>query len=169
MTTPIIMLVLMVAPYAIARVWSLGTLREVDLRAAAAVGLTVLFIFTGVGHFIQTEPMSQMLPPWVPERVLLVYLTGALEFAIAAGFMIRRSRQLTGWVAATILVLFFPANIYSALNQIPMGGHEWGPVYLLIRVPLQLAILLWVYWFTIKQPNPTVETDARKNGTRGSP
>jgi len=157
MTTPIIMLVLMVAPFAIARIWSLITRREVDLRAAAAVGLTVLFVFTGVGHFIQTEPMSQMLPPWVPERVLLVYLTGVLEFAIAVGFMLRRSRQLTGWVAATILVLFFPANIYAALNQIPMGGHEWGPVYLLIRAPLQLAIVLWVYWFTIKQPNPGVQ------------
>jgi len=27
--------------------------------------------------------MAQMLPPWVPEQMLLVYLTGGLEFAIA--------------------------------------------------------------------------------------
>lgn len=169
MKTPIIMLVLMVTPFVIARIWSLFTRREVDLRTAAAVGLTALFIFTGVGHFIQTEPMSQMLPPWVPERVLLVYLTGVLEFTIAAGFVIRRSRQLTGRVAATILVVFFPANIYAALNQIPMGGHEWGPVYLLIRVPLQLAILLWVYWFTIKQPNFALNPDTLQVGSARPP
>jgi hypothetical protein len=33
-----------------------------------------------------------------------------------------------------------------------MGGHEWGPVYLLIRAPLQAIIVFWVYWFTIRQP-----------------
>ena len=52
---------------------------------------------------------------------------GFLEFAIAAGFLIRKFRRFTGWVAALTLLLFFPANIYAALNHIPMGGHEWGP------------------------------------------
>jgi uncharacterized membrane protein len=94
-----------------------------------------------------------MLPPWVPERVLLVYLTGVLEFAMAAGFLVRKSRRLTGWATTAVLVLFFPVNIYAALNQIPMGGHAWGPVYLLIRAPLQVIILLWVYWFTIRGPD----------------
>ena len=32
-------------------------------------------------------------------------------------------------MAAAVLVLFFPANIYAAINHIPMGGHAWGPVY----------------------------------------
>jgi hypothetical protein len=33
-----------------------------------------------------------------------------------------------------------------------MGGHAWGPAYLLVRVPLQLAVLLWVYRFVLRQP-----------------
>ena len=152
MTTPLIMLVLMIGPYAIARLLSVLTQRQYNLRGAAAIGLALLFIFTGIGHFTQTEPMSQMLPSWVPARVLLVYLTGILELAIAAGFLIPRSRRLTGWAAAIMLILFLPANIYAAINQVPMGGHAWGPVYLLIRAPLQLAILLWIYWFTIREP-----------------
>jgi uncharacterized membrane protein len=94
-----------------------------------------------------------MLPPGVPTAVILVYLTGVLEFSIAAGFLVRKSRRFTGGVAAAVLILFFPANIYAALNHIPMGGHAWGPVYLLIRAPLQAIILLWVYWFTIRRPN----------------
>jgi uncharacterized membrane protein len=90
-----------------------------------------------------------MLPPWVPGRMLLVYLTEVLEFAIAVGFLVPKSRRFIGWLAALVLVLFFPANIYAAINYIPMGGHTWGPVYLLIRAPLQAIILFWVYWFTI--------------------
>jgi uncharacterized membrane protein len=154
MTTPIIMLVLMMAPYLAVRILSAVAHREFDARGAAAIGLGILFIFTGIGHFVQTEPMAQMLPPWVPERTLLVYLTGGLEFAIALGFFVPKYRRFTGWVATATLVLFFPANIYAAINHIPMGGHAWGPVYLLIRAPLQVIILFWVYWFTIKQPTP---------------
>lgn len=159
MTTPIIMLLLMMAPYLVVRVASAITRRDFDLRGAAAIGLGILFILTGTGHFIQTEPMAQMLPPWVPARVLLVYLTGVLEFAIAVGFLVPQSRRFTGLIAAVVLVLFFPANIYAAIHYVPMGGHAWGPVYLLIRAPLQAIILFWVYWFTIRQRNMALHAD----------
>lgn len=159
MTTPIIMLVLMTAPYLVLRMLSAIRQRAFDARGSAAIGLGILFIFTGVGHFIQTEPMVQMLPPWVPERVLLVYLTGVLEFAIAIGFLVPKARRFTGYVAAAVLVLFFPLNIYAAINHVPMGGHAWGPVYLLLRAPLQAIILFWVYWFVIRQPNTPLNAD----------
>lgn len=150
MTNLIVMLVLMLAPYLVVRIASTVTRRDFDVRAAAAIGVGFLFIFTGIGHFIQTEPMVQMLPPWVPARTFLVYGTGGLEFAIAIGFFVPKFRRCSGWVAAAALVLFFPANIYAAIQHIPMGGHAWGPVYLFVRVPLQAFILLWVYWFAIR-------------------
>jgi uncharacterized membrane protein len=150
MTVPLIMLILLVTPYGVLRVVRMLTDREFDLHNGGVIGLTLLFILTGIGHFTDTDSMAQMLSPWVPARVGIIYLTGVLEFAIAAGFLFRRFRRLTGWVAATMLVLFFPANIYAAIYHVPQGGHAWGPVYLLIRAPLQLIIFLWVYWFTIR-------------------
>jgi hypothetical protein len=42
MTTPIIMLVLMIGPYAIARSFSVVTGRQFDLRSAAAIGLAFM-------------------------------------------------------------------------------------------------------------------------------
>lgn len=143
MITPMIMLALMVSPWLALR-----------SRTAGVFGLGILFIFTGVGHFIQTEPMTQMLPGFVPLRVPLVYLTGLLEFAIAAGFFMPSTRHRAGWAAAAVLVLFFPANIYAAFAQVPMGGHAWGPAYLLLRAPLQAAIVAWVWWFALRDPAP---------------
>jgi uncharacterized membrane protein len=140
MTTPIIMLALMAGPWLVLRT-----------RDAAAIGLALLFVFTASGHFLQTEAMAQMLPPWVAARVALVYATGVLELAIAIALLIPDTRRAAGWMAAAVLVLFFPANIYAAMNHVPMGGHAWGPVYLLVRAPLQIVILAWVYWFTIRQ------------------
>ncbi len=170
MTTPIIMLVLMIAPYLVGRVISAVTRRDFNGCGLAASGLGIMFMFTGFGHFAQTDPMAQMLPPWVPERTFLVYLTGVLEFAIAAGFLAPKSRKITGWVAAAVLVVFFPVNIYAAINHIPMGGHAWGPVYLLIRAPLQAIVLFWVYWFTIRQPKtaPQAHAPGLADDNRGS-
>jgi hypothetical protein len=64
MTTPIIMLTLMIGPYLAGLVVSAVAQREFDARCTAALGLALLFTFTGIGHFIQTEPMTLMLPPW---------------------------------------------------------------------------------------------------------
>ena len=40
---------------------------------------SLFFIFTSIGHFISTEGMAAMLPPSVPYRIELIYLTGVLE------------------------------------------------------------------------------------------
>ncbi len=145
------MLVLMISPYAVAHIMSAVLHREFDLQRAACIGLTILFVFTGIGHFIKTASMAAMLPLWVPLREIQVYLTGLLEFAIAAGFLLKKTRCMTGWIAAFMLTLFFPVNVYAAINHIPIGGHAWGPIYLLIRAPLQLIIVFWIYWFSIRQ------------------
>ena len=34
---------------------------------------------------------------------------------------------------------------YAALQHVPMGGHAWGPVYLLVRAPLQIFVLWWIW------------------------
>jgi uncharacterized membrane protein len=144
------MLVLMTAPYGILRLINFVTGCERDLRDAAAFGLAMLFAFTGSGHFADTDSMVQMLPSWVPARMLLVYLTGIFEFGIATGFLLRKSRRAAGCIAAALLILFFPANVYAAIHHVPQGGHAWGPIYLLIRAPVQLLILFWNYWFVIR-------------------
>lgn len=150
MITPIVLLILLTAPYLVARLLASSGRRGPDPKAAAAIGLGLVFLFTASGHFIQTEPMAQMLPAWVPGRTPLVYLTGVLEIAIAIGCFIPRHRHLAGLSAVAVLILFFPANIYAALHQVPMGGHAWGPVYLLVRAPLQGILVVWAWWFTLR-------------------
>ena len=150
MLTPLVMLALLTGPYLVARAAPRLAGRS-DPRRAAALGLALMFAFTALGHFAQPGPMAEMLPPWIPGRILLVYLSGVLELALAAAFLVERWRTYAGWIAAALLIGFFPLNVYAALQRVPMGGHAWGPAYLLVRGPVQLAILLWVYWFTIRR------------------
>jgi len=151
MTTPAIMLGLLVAPLLITTLWR--TIRgrlPCEPATAGCWGVALVFWFTGVGHFIRTAPMAEMLPPWVPARVPLVYLTGFIELAAAVAILIPRCRRVTGMALIAMLVAFLPVNILAAVNRVPMGGHAWGPIYLLVRAPLQAVLIGWIAWFTTR-------------------
>ena len=78
------------------------------------------------------------------------YITGLVELLIAVMLFIPRFQVLGAKIAIAVLVVFFPANIYAAFHSIGLGGHQWGPVYLLIRTPLQLLVIAWAYCLCIK-------------------
>lgn len=59
------------------------------------------------------------------------------------------SRTL-GILLCLFLVGVLPANIDAAIRRVPFGGHGCGLIYLLVRVPLQAALLWWIYWFVVR-------------------
>ena len=81
--------------------------------------------------------------------LLLAFLV--LEFLVGIALFFRHFRLKAAWVAIVIFVLFFPANIYSALNSVGLGGHQWDPAYLFIRAPLQAILIAWTYFLCIKK------------------
>lgn len=154
MTTPIIILCLLMLPAVVGVMVSwlrhkpLPSSRE-EFHPYACWGLGIAFLFFSVGHVAKTAGMIEMLPPWVPQREFLVYITGVLELAIGLALFIPRLQLQAAKLAAVVLIVFFPANVYAAFNSVGLGGHQWGPVYLLIRGPLQLLLLSWTWFLCI--------------------
>ena len=143
------LLLLLVAPYLILALlerWTGGF--KLTSSKRARVGLSLFFIFTAIGHFIRTEEMAAMVPPFIPYRVELIYLTGVFELLGAIGVWIPRLARLTGFLLILMLIGLLPANIYSAINRVDFGGHGSGPAYLLVRVPFQLFAIWWTYFAT---------------------
>jgi len=140
-----IILTLLLLPY-----WLL-TLAHVPEVLRGRVGVALVFAFTGVGHFIKTSAMTQMLPAWVPMRLPLVYITGVFELLAAAAILYTPLSRHVGLALCVFLLLIVPSNIYAAWTRVDFGGHAAGPVYLLVRIPLQLFLIGWVYWFAVRQ------------------
>ena len=106
-----------------------------------------LFIAAGIYHFAEPHGFANMLPEWVPFRMPLVYLTGILEFLLAALLLLPAVRRLAGTAAAWYLVLIFPANLYAAWAGIPAPGLEDTPkAALWIRLLFQPLLIWWVLW-----------------------
>ena len=110
------------------------------------------FIIAGVLHFIVPELYVQIIPPFFPAPLVLVYLSGLAEIAVGIGLLIPRTRQPAAWATVVLLVAIFPANIYMAthgvvIDGMPGGGDpselvRWG------RLPMQGLLILWALWYT---------------------
>ena len=150
MINPIITLLLLFSPLITFYLYSKVMGKPLLLGKVACWGLGMAFSFFFMGHFVKTAGMVEMLPVWMPLRLELVYFTGVLELAIAIALFIPRYQVRSAKIAIVVLVLFFPVNIYSAINAIGLGGHQWGPIYLLVRAPLQTALVFWAYFLCAK-------------------
>lgn len=141
-------------------------------RTRAKVGVSLLFLVTASGHFTQTAAMAQMLPPWVPSRVGIIYVTGVLELLGAIGIWVPGMAKPTGLCLILMLVGVFPSNVYAALNRVPFGGHESGPVYLLVRLPFQVMLIAWIYKATgqrwLQRATSAAGSGSRHEGETGS-
>jgi uncharacterized membrane protein len=120
------------------------------------LGITCVFLFTGIGHFLQSRQMSGMIPVRVPEawRLPIIYGSGVFEIIAAVSVLVPGWSRVVGIVLCAFLVLVLPANIDAAIRRVPFGGHAAGPRYLVLRVPLQVFLLAWIYWFAIRANVP---------------
>jgi uncharacterized membrane protein len=150
MLTPFLIIAILTSPWLLAqvgrKVWKTKALPE----TAGIIGLGLAFLFFALGHFVQADQMVRLVPPFVPFRSELIFMTGLLEIVIAILLFIPSTRRYGAVAAFAVLILFFPANVYGALNAADYGGHALGPIYLLIRLPLQLLLLFWTYWFGLR-------------------
>jgi uncharacterized membrane protein len=91
-----------------------------------------------------------LLPPFVPARRALIYITGILEIALGIAVLTTPNPFYVGLFIIAYLIAIFPSNVYAAIRRIPFGSHSMGPKYLFARLPLQLLLIWWTYWFTVK-------------------
>ncbi len=154
MVTPLIIVCLMSSPLLLALLISGVRNTALNRRRYACWGLGLTFIFFFIGHMMKTQGMVEMLPPWMPLRIELIYITGVLELAIGIALFIPRFQRRAAQLSIVVFVVFFPANIYAATSSIGLGGHQCGPVYLWIRAPLQILLIVWAYVFCLDKPIP---------------
>ena len=147
--TLLFLLLLLLGPYLLLTLLGRWIVRfRIASSKRARVGLSLFFVITASQHFINTQPMAAMIPPAIPYRTEIVYLTGVLELLGAIGVWIPRLVRLTGLLLILMLIAILPANLYSAINRIEFGGHGAGVAYLLVRIPFQLFVMWWTYFAT---------------------
>lgn len=108
--------------------------------------LAVLFIGAGLNHFRAPAFYVNIMPPYLPWHLFLVYLSGVFEVALGIMLFIPRLARLAGWGMIALLIAVFPANLHMAMN--PDLFPDVPRAVLYIRLPLQAVFIAWAYWYT---------------------
>lgn len=127
---------------------------ENRIAQSARIGMSVMLLFTSLGHFMFAEGMSMMIPDFIPFKIEMVYLTGVIEIAAAIGLLIPKFRVLTAWLLIIFFVLILPSNVKEGMEHINLYEANYngkGPEYLWFRIPLQLFFIVWIYLSSIRK------------------
>ncbi len=120
---------------------------------AGNIAMGVMLLFTAIGHFKFKTSMAAMIPLFIPKKVEIILFTGVLEILFAIALQIEEIRYYTGIALIIFLMTIIPANIYAAKHRInyeDLYKPGPGPKYLWFRIPFQLFLITWVWYFSVR-------------------
>lgn len=148
-------LLLLVVAYAVLRVVRPGH----PSRARWRIALGLAMAIAGAMHLLNPEPFVQHLPPQVPGRLLVVWVSGVIEIGLGLALVVpSRWTSAVGTALAVYLVLVFPANVYVAAAGIDVEGQPGG-VYPWVRLVFQPLFVWLAAWSSRPVGGGRVATD----------
>ena len=104
----------------------------------------IFYVIVGVKHFQNPSWFVQIIPPILPYKYELVYLSGFFEILLGILLMIPRFQSTAAKGLIILLICVYPANIYLAqTNGAALGISpfiEWG------RLPFQFVFIGLAFW-----------------------
>ncbi len=120
--------------------------------------MSLIYVAAGISHYLNPERYIEIMPPWLPQPLFLVYMSGMFEFLFGVLLMHRLTRQFAAWGIIILLIAVFPANIQMAINYTEIQHpYLWLAV---LRLPLQIFLIWWAWVYTQK---PAVNAKGKNN------
>jgi uncharacterized membrane protein len=129
-----------------------GAAQDLQPRVTLSLALiALLFIGSGILHFVKPDYYVRIMPPWLPAPLALVLISGAFEIVGGAAVLLPATRTLAGWGLILLLLAVFPANVQMLLNARAAHASPLWVAGLVARLPLQVALIYWVFRAAIRQ------------------
>ncbi|RYZ98271.1 MAG: hypothetical protein EOP47_19715 [Sphingobacteriaceae bacterium] len=146
-------LYLLIAVFILFTIISKFTTGNYNVTAGGNLAMCMMLFLTAIGHMLFTKGMVMMMPPFIPYKAALVYITGIVEILIGVALLFPVSKPYSGCFLIVFLILILPANIYGAVKHVDLQQATYtgpGPNYLWFRIPEQVFYIGWVYYFSVK-------------------
>ncbi len=119
-----------------------------NLRRAGLGLVALLFLTSGIAHFLLTRFFLQIMPPYLPFHRAAVYVSGFFELLGALGLLFPSTRRSAGVGLFVLTLLVTPANFYM------WRRHDLFPAFsesqLFWRLPAQAVLLAVIYFSAIR-------------------
>lgn len=114
------------------------------MKIAGLAFVFLWFAIGGIAHFTSSQKFVAIMPPYMPLHLEAVYISGVFEILGALGLLFVRTRRMAGLGLIALTILVTPANVHMWLN--PDLFPTIPPLVLLIRLPVQAALILLIWW-----------------------
>ena len=123
-------------------VLTISTFKEVTVYV-----LSLFYIYVGIKHFIDPYWFVQIMPPYLPYHLELVYLSGFFEVFLGFLLLFSKSRKYAAYGVILLLIAVYPANIYLAFNDLPQKALDISSFAASwIRLPIQFILIGVAFW-----------------------
>tara|TARA_B100000902_G_scaffold226130_1_gene214693 strand:- start:1135 stop:1584 length:450 start_codon:yes stop_codon:yes gene_type:complete len=112
--------------------------------------MSVLYITVGIKHFTQTDFFINIVPPFITQKEIAVYLSGVIEIIMGILLLFNKTRKIGSWGIMFLLISVFPANIYLYISEVARDALQISKSQALIRLPFQIPLIIIAYWHSQK-------------------
>ncbi|MBR9847538.1 MAG: hypothetical protein GYB35_16200 [Algicola sp.] len=106
--------------------------------------MPILFIVAGVMHFIKPKAYLRIMPRYLPNHKLLVYLSGIAEIVLGIALCIPSLKVFAVYGIIAMLTIFLLVHFYMLSGEKASAGiPKW---ILILRIPLQFGLMYWAWW-----------------------
>ncbi|MCG2431786.1 DoxX family protein [Aequorivita xiaoshiensis] len=106
----------------------------------------ILLVLAGMNHFRKPKLYERIMPPYIPAHSTMVMLSGVAEMVLGFMLMNKNSQEMAAWGIIALLIAFIPVHVYMLQDKkASMKLPKW---VLIVRFPLQLALIYWAYLYT---------------------
>ncbi len=119
-----------------------SNLRE-RLRRIVRILVVIAMVAVGITHFTNPDPFVRIMPAFLPAKLELVWLSGAIEIGLGLLLLPKPTRRLASFGLVLLFLAVFPANINMAINQVQLNPESPLPVWAMwARLPFQLLFIV---------------------------
>ncbi len=121
--------------------------KGLSIGKKVTLGIVFMWFFGGgVGHFVDSAFFVNIMPPYLPYHLEIVYISGVFEILGALGVLLYATRQWAGNGLFLLTLAVTPANIHMWMH--PDLYPEVPEAFLSVRLVVQVVLLIGIWWST---------------------
>lgn len=107
--------------------------------------MAFMYVVAGAMHFIKPKMYMRIMPRYLPNHKLLVYLSGIAEIALGLALCIPTLKTFAVYGIIAMLAVFLIVHFYMLTGKKASAGiPKW---ILILRIPLQFGLMYWAWWY----------------------
>lgn len=106
----------------------------------------IVYMLAGVMHFVKPKIYLHLMPPFLPAKTILNYLSGLAEIILGAGLLWQTTRQWASYGLIVLLISFFAVHIGHLYYEPTIFSKlKYKKLLLWGRILLQFMLIMWIY------------------------